>query len=163
MHSYGGIPGTEALQGLGEAREGAGAVIGLIYIASMLPRKGDSFEAYVEHVGDNGLIALPPDFAKGMFYNDLSEEQADSWTSLLKPQSAGVFQSPLTHETYRDIPSAYLMTTKDQAFKHEYQLKTVQEAGFSMVETIETSHSPFLSKPEKVTRFIMKVVERLNS
>ncbi len=35
------------------------------------------------------------------------------------------FQSAITHETYRDIPSAYLLTTNDQAFRHEYQLKTV--------------------------------------
>lgn len=52
MHSYREIPGTEALQGLGEAREDAGAVIDLIHIASMVPRKGDSFEAHVERLGD---------------------------------------------------------------------------------------------------------------
>ena len=32
-------------------------------------------------------MPLPPDFAKNMFYNDLGEEQASHWTSLLKPQS----------------------------------------------------------------------------
>lgn len=53
MHSYGGIAGTEALQGLHDrSKDGAGAVLGLIYIATMLPKKGDSFEAHLESVGN---------------------------------------------------------------------------------------------------------------
>ena len=53
LHSFGGIVGTEALQGLGKAStKGMGAVLGLVYIATMLPKKGDSFEAHLESVGD---------------------------------------------------------------------------------------------------------------
>lgn len=53
MHSYGGIAGTEALQGLGKAQEGkVGRVIALVYIATMLPAKGHSFESHLELVGD---------------------------------------------------------------------------------------------------------------
>ena len=53
LHSFGGIVGTEALQGLGRAsREGTGVLLGLVYIATMLPKKGDSFETHLESVGD---------------------------------------------------------------------------------------------------------------
>ena len=53
LHSFGGIVGTEALQGLGKpVMKGIGAVLGLVYIATMLPKKGDSFEAHLESVGD---------------------------------------------------------------------------------------------------------------
>ncbi len=53
LHSFGGIVGTEALQGLGRtSKEGTGALMGLVYIATMLPKKGDSFEAHLESVGD---------------------------------------------------------------------------------------------------------------
>lgn len=53
MHSYGGIAGTEALQEFhDQSRNEAGAVLGLMYIATMLPKKGDSFEAHLESVGD---------------------------------------------------------------------------------------------------------------
>ena len=53
LHSYGGIVGTEALQGFTKAsNEGTGALLGLLYIATMLPQKGDSFEAHLESVGD---------------------------------------------------------------------------------------------------------------
>ena len=53
MHSYGGIAGTEALQGFHNGSEkGAGALLGLVYMSTMLPKKGDSFEARLECVGD---------------------------------------------------------------------------------------------------------------
>ena len=105
---------------------------------------------------------LPPDFAQGMFYNDLEEEQAKHWTSLLKPQSEGyvmffpkhpniksevlfrVYDSPLTHETYKEISSGYLLASNDQAFKYDYQVKTVEMVGFpkEMTKTMETGHMP---------------------
>lgn len=175
LHSYGGIAGTEALQKFGDMpRKGAGAVLGLIYIATMLPKKGDSFEAHLESVGDfgrtsarealtvSGMMTLPPDIAAGMFYNDVEPEQSSRWTALLRPQSVGVFQSSITHETYRDIPSAYLLNTKDQAFRYEYQVKTVQRAGITATKILETGHSPFLSRPEEVKDFVVSFVAGLN-
>ena len=54
MHSFGGVVGTEALEGLGQAfTKCTGAVLGLVYIAAMLPKKGDSFEAYLDSLGDS--------------------------------------------------------------------------------------------------------------
>lgn len=34
-------------------------------------------------------MALPPEFAAGMFYNDLESEQSNRWIALLKPHSVG--------------------------------------------------------------------------
>ena len=33
-------------------------------------------------------MALPPEFAAGMFYNDLDPEESKRWTALLRPHSA---------------------------------------------------------------------------
>ena len=71
------------------------------------------------------------------------------------------FQSPITHETYRDIPSTYILTTKDRAFKHEYQLKTVERVGLTVTKVMETGHSPFLTRPEEVKNIIISFIERL--
>ena len=57
LHSFGGVVGTEALQGLGKLESstpGLGVVQALVYIASMLPKKGESFEVHEESVGDQG-------------------------------------------------------------------------------------------------------------
>lgn len=70
-----------------------------------------------------------------------------------------VYDSPLTHETYREIPSGYILTTLDQAFKHDYQLKTVEMAGFpeEKTKTLETGHIPWLTKPEEVKQFVLRI------
>ena len=71
-------------------------------------------------------------------------------------------RSPITHETYRDIPSTYILTTKDQAFKYEYQLKTVERAGLTVTKVMETGHSPFLSRPEEVKDIIVSFIMGLH-
>ena len=46
LHSYGGVPGCGAINGLEksvrESRGGRGGVIGCVFIAAMLPLKGQS-------------------------------------------------------------------------------------------------------------------------
>ena len=71
------------------------------------------------------------------------------------------FQSPITHETYRDIPSTYILTSKDKAFRYEYQRQTVQRAGLTVTKVMETGHSPFLSRPEEVKDIIISFIEGL--
>ena len=46
------------------------------------------------------MIALPPEFATTILYNDLEEDQAKHWTSLVKPQSAGYAMLPKDNEVY---------------------------------------------------------------
>ena len=52
LHSMGGIIGTEALHGLGKASTNGPGVIALVYMASMLPKKGHCFEDHLEACGD---------------------------------------------------------------------------------------------------------------
>ena len=52
LHSLGGIPGTEALHGLGKAPESDAGVASLVYIASHLPALRCSFETHLEALGD---------------------------------------------------------------------------------------------------------------
>ena len=49
-----GLPAPMLFKGSAvRQRRGAGAVLGLVYIATMLPKKGDSFETHhLESVGD---------------------------------------------------------------------------------------------------------------
>jgi len=41
MHSYGGIPGSAALKGLGEKEGKEGGVVRLVYVASLALREGE--------------------------------------------------------------------------------------------------------------------------
>ena len=75
---------------------------------------------------------------------------------------SGVYYSSISHENYRDITSAYLLTGKDQAFKQEYQLKTVQRAEIMVTKTMETDHSRWLSTTEEVKNFVDSLVNGLD-
>ncbi|MCJ1436719.1 hypothetical protein MMC27_006101 [Xylographa pallens] len=174
FHSMGGIPGTDALHGLGKSRAGgAGGALALVYIASMIPTAGHSLETHQKVVGNEawaparqalsqgGMMALPLELALNNLYDDVEEDQAKYWSSFLKPQSVGVFDSPLAHETYKEIRSGYLLTTNDKTYSYDLQLKTVELAGFpkEMTKTIETGHTPWLTNPEEVKDFIIQVAD----
>lgn len=74
-----------------------------------------------------------------------------------------VFTSVVTYEAYRDIPAAYLISARDGAFDPQIQARIAKEVGITMVETIDTSHSPFLSQPKLVVDFIGKVVAKVRA
>ena len=72
-------------------------------------------------------MALPLELALNKLYDDVEKDRAKYWSFLLKPQSVGyamctkdikfswaddfarVFDSPLTYETYKEIPKDYLL------------------------------------------------------
>ncbi len=62
----------------------------------------------------------------------------------------------LTYAAYRDIPSAYLICTNDNALSPKAQEKMCEAAGIEMVERVHASHSPWLVHPEVVERFIRR-------
>ena len=66
--------------------------------------------------------------------------------------------SPLTYEAYREIPSACLLTEEDRAISIKTYRELVEEAGIEMVESVKSSHSPFLSNPGLVASFIRRVI-----
>jgi alpha-beta hydrolase superfamily lysophospholipase len=51
LHSFGGIVGSEALYGL-EKKDDQVGVIAMVFIASMVPKKGHCFDDHLEAVGD---------------------------------------------------------------------------------------------------------------
>lgn len=73
------------------------------------------------------------------------------------------FTSVLTYEAYRDIPAAYLICALDRALNPHVQARMAKEAGTTMVETIDASHSPFISQPKRVIEFIGKVVAKVRA
>lgn len=75
-----------------------------------------------------------------------------------------VYDSRLTHETYNEIPCGYILTTQDNAFKHDYQLKTVEMRNFAKDKmlTLETGHVPWFTKPDEVKAFVFRIAGEAN-
>lgn len=64
---------------------------------------------------------------------------------------------------WKDVPCWFLATTVDRTFPLEFQKMFVQGArdqGASVVlREVESSHSPMLSKPDEVVRFLVDAVD----
>ncbi|EDN02759.1 predicted protein [Histoplasma mississippiense (nom. inval.)] len=134
-HSYGGVPSSEGLQGLSKQERQAQGLAGGVDPTALLP--------------ENPIEA---------FYHDLDPAVAKYYASLLRRQSVGPFLSQITHESYRQIPTSCLLLSNDRAVSLARQKRVAKNAGIQqLLGPINCGHSPFLSHPEEVSKFIRQV------
>ena len=116
MHSYGSIPGTEALKGLGKKERGESGkktgVVALFYIAGVLPVLGGTSATTCAQVSDEER-ANPPawvikDLGDGTvenedpilcFYDDVEPKLAQEAVTWLRPHSFG-YKESLSHSAF---------------------------------------------------------------
>ena len=168
VHSYGGIPTTQALEGLDLASRRAanhlpGGVTHLFFCCSFVVEEGQSL---LSAFGSNNLpwfavsedqtelVALTPE---KIFYNDLTPEDVDLAVAAIKPHSYQTLLSPLTFAAWKVLPSTYLYCLKDNAIPYPIQKLmvegTAKDYNFETAE-LDASHSPFFSKPEETAKAI---------
>ena len=168
-HSYGGIPGVSALAGLStQSRTAAGfstSVTGLaLMCAFIVPahtslakiQQGRDVPAW--HVYDGDLIKFGPPGPEPLLYQDLPPTEAAHWASLLRPWSFKVAGSKVLYSAWEDIPTSYLLCTLDNMIPEPLRRKMIQRLSDNgthiRVEEVESSHSPYLSMPERTAQFI---------
>jgi pimeloyl-ACP methyl ester carboxylesterase len=167
MHSYSGVCGSEAVQGLDRASRRAqgqsGGVSHLIYCCAFVLPEGahlmamlnDTDPPWMKTEDDRRVThALTPD---QILYNDLAPAEQQAWAARLEPFSYQCFYSKLSHAGWRHIPATYLYCLRDQAIPVQAQRDMVAAAGVPFrEETLDTSHSPFLSVPDQVAAAVRR-------
>jgi pimeloyl-ACP methyl ester carboxylesterase len=151
-HSYGGIVITEATAGLTSVQH-------LVYVCAFMIDAGASLVSTL--AGD-----LPPwitvDEAAGVsrvndpvraFYADVAPDVAAACSARLTSQTLSSFATPVGAVGWREHPSSYLACTEDNAIPYAAQRAMSANAG--TVETIPSSHSPFLSQPDAVADLVV--------
>ncbi|KAJ5951565.1 uncharacterized protein N7479_009978 [Penicillium vulpinum] len=160
-HSYGGIVGAGAVEGLGYAQRCKaglpGGVIMVVWMAAFVTPKG---KTVMDMLGGNFLpwmvIKSPDDgycWSSGeetIFYHDMSPEEQQKAISKLKPQSQKSFHEPAMHEPWHEMPSMYLFCDQDAAIPLPAQESFAQTLGNPVTYHVDASHSAFLSMPENV-------------
>lgn len=63
-----------------------------------------------------------------IFYNDISRNEAQKYVEVLKEHSYKTFDSPVTTEPWRYIPSTYVVCEEDKAIPLEAQLGMIRGA-----------------------------------
>jgi pimeloyl-ACP methyl ester carboxylesterase len=163
-HSFGGMVITEA---------GAHPnVRHLVYLCAFMPDEGQALLDLVSTVEDPGLKAdlhvLPgeregevrvnPEFARELFYEDVSDEDVERALARLVPESGPAFAQAPAAIAWHDRPSTYVVCTHDRAILRQLQLQMARHAS----ETVEwpTGHSPFLSRPDLVVDLLAGLAAR---
>ena len=184
-HSYGGVPANNALHGLDtESRQAQGksdSVKALAFMASLPIPKGLSPGGFLYarktdgpkedlsavDMDSTGTFATPKSSDPGageVLFHDLPTEEAKKWAGMLRPMSMKPMFEETSYAAYQDIPTGYLYCSNDKSLPlvaQQYIMSAAKEAGAKIVleETVEASHSPFLSKIEETSAFVRKLIE----
>lgn len=149
-----------------------GYVIGLILIASGFTMTGLSFmdpffgrpppSWRVNNTTGHADLITPP---RELFYHDLPADEADYWVSQLTAQNLkALFEGgEYAYAGWMDVPVWYIGTIEDRCLPvviQRMQVGMAREMG-GIVEhrELQTSHSPFLSRPKEVAKIVLKAVE----
>ncbi|TAQ85843.1 hypothetical protein B7494_g5846 [Chlorociboria aeruginascens] len=165
-HSYGGIPGSEALAlYLKEQKEGWGKVLRLLYCASFILPEGGSLIGALQGKPlpwflIDGDVVTPED-PRNIFYNDLTDDQAAPYVKALKPHAYQTFHSATSVAPWKAIPSTYIICTTDNAIPlavQELMLSMAEGMGgrFDVIERCDAGHGAFASQPKWLAEKFIK-------
>ncbi|TGO68228.1 hypothetical protein BOTNAR_0028g00410 [Botryotinia narcissicola] len=156
LHSYAGVPGGDALQGLGKterAQRGLrGGVLRIVFVMAWIVQEGfkmceegdySSFPPYMQHNTASRkkavTVSIPSTSAIQYFYNDLPHEHAEYYSHIMRPQATSVLYHRTTMAAWRTIPTTYVLCPLDNVLTDAYarlMLSSAQESG-SNIDTIE--------------------------
>ncbi|KAL9620499.1 MAG: hypothetical protein Q9160_004968 [Pyrenula sp. 1 TL-2023] len=168
MHSYGGMAGGGAIEGLEVGRsDGAkGGVRAAVFLAAFLTPKGKSLLGMFTDGTPEYLAPCPDDPSfliikdpHQTFYNDLTEEESEPWTSTMRPQAAAIFASEVESVAWEHVPCTYIFCEKDQGVYPPVQEMMIEGAKATSkypwrVVRLANSHSAWLSNAAAVVRVI---------
>lgn len=157
-HSYGGVPTTEARLG--------DNVRHIVFIGAFMPDVGGSLVSLlppgplppfvVAH--EDGTTSVEPDHAVAALYADVAPDVASWAMERLLKHSVKAITAPVTHASWRDVPSTYVLLTEDFGCPTIVQ----QQVRHQATETLEVegAHFPFLAKPPFVAAMLRNIAGR---
>ncbi len=151
-HSYGGAAATAAAAGHGQVRR-------LVYLSAFMLDVGESCSDIAGGalpgwciVHDDGTFIIDPRAAAEVLYGDCDAQTVRWATSRLVPQLTATSVQTVTRAAWRTIASTYIVCTLDRAIDPAVQRRLAVRA--SQTVELESSHSPFLSRPVAVASLI---------
>lgn len=157
-HSYGGLPATE----IAATRPD---VLHTVYVcAFVLPAGVSLLEAAggqppaLWNIAEDDLTMMPNDPDAKLFSQCEPGVAADA-VARLRPQSTRSVREPLAHTAYGHIPATYVVGEKDAEFPAAAQ-RGMAEAAMAAVVSLDSDHSPMLSRPGELALVLAGIVAR---
>lgn len=141
----------------------------LVYLAAFALRDGESIndlasQSEASALRDNmsfadGLVTVNVDSIPGAFYHDCDPEDIEAATAKLRAQNPAAFGTPvsLTEDRFGSVPAQYIECIEDQAIPISLQRQMARNIGCTLVNSLQTSHSPFFSAPAALAALIAMV------
>lgn len=172
-HSYGGIPGCEALADLPEkAVEGKGKlgrVLGIVFVSAFIADAGQSLVTAqnvpaADWVKIDGTLSYAINAAEIVF-SLLPAALSAPFVEKLVPQATASFLATTSHATWKDYPCVYVRDLEDKAMKLDEQdhfiARLKQGQSKTTVRDFEGDHVPLASRPEELAKVMEEVVGEL--
>ncbi|KAK7216446.1 hypothetical protein V2G26_004449 [Clonostachys chloroleuca] len=169
-HSYGGVPSSCAVEGLGVTDLGAqgkkGGVIMVVYVTSFAIESGASLlesmgETYPPWWNVQGEFVTPSDPAT-VFYGDVEPSKAEKHIQAIRSMPLKAFKDISTFTPWENgIEVGYIYAEENQAINLDIQIElSSQLPASSFTESLSSSHMPFLSMPETLSDTIDQASKR---
>lgn len=164
-HSMGGAAISEATERRPEKVEA------LVYVCAFLLPDGVSlFEVAQQDTealtmqnsevdGERGVVTLPAAASREIFYGETSQEDADWALARLREQPLAPFGTPVhvTEGNFGRVPRVYVTCLRDKSITPQAQKEMYTQTPCREVVSMQTDHSPFLSRPEELARHLLSV------
>lgn len=168
-HSYGGILISQVGERMPERIEK------LVYLAAFMVESGQSL--YDVAIGDtsslvvqnlliDGPLALLPskDYVRAFYHTSLQEASpaiglaVKDLCAKLRPHPASTLVTPvLLTERYESLPKVYIKTSEDKAISLATQEKMLENHPGTLIFTLESDHSPFVTMPLTLSMMLEKI------
>ncbi|KAF4454276.1 hypothetical protein F53441_3277 [Fusarium austroafricanum] len=169
-HSYGGVLESAALAPFAVSPESnKGGVVDMISMSASIPSETESLADIFGGklppflVAQSNGTVVPTDPIQH-FYHGLPQDEAQWAEKLRVAHSMDAQHAPIDCEkaAWRVIPLTYIICEEDQgllSFLQEMMIGKVEEQGVKVKQyRLGSSHSPFLSMPEKVAEVVLEVI-----
>jgi pimeloyl-ACP methyl ester carboxylesterase len=150
-HSYGGLVISLAAGGRSDVEQ-------LVYVAAVLVGADESVmdlaaqfppTPLMEQLDftPDGFMVFSPETAINCFYHETPPELAQAASLRMRPTAAAGTAASPSADPWRTVPTTYIVCERDRALHPDMQRVMAKKAG--RVESIDTDHSPFVSRPEE--------------
>jgi pimeloyl-ACP methyl ester carboxylesterase len=172
LHSYSGIPGSNACSGLLQADRlaagKAGGIVHVIYLASFVRPIGstlnealDSTPTWIDFA--SGFLHVTEENALKHFYNGMPKDEAVGHAKQLRMQSPATFSSPTSFAPWRYgmVKCTYVLAEEDEALPMRASERMFELEGWQgRVARMRGNHCLYIQEAEAVARVIEDVAEK---
>lgn len=151
-----------------------GGIAALMYLCAHIVQPGESItstigklqlvakKTYQTHdFSEEGIVTVldPLDY----FFSELDDRyEAKALADTVVTSNVAIAVTPITRAPWKDLPTTYLLTTKDRVLLPEHQKEMAREAfaqakNMQMIE-LSTGHFPFLTETERTVNLAREML-----